>query len=488
MKYQKEVQQKIILNNKYIKMDYKKLGFKCGIEIHQQLQGKKLFCNCPTIIRKENPDFKIKRILRTSAGELGLTDKAALHELNKKKYFIYEGYNDINCLVEMDDEPPHNVNLDALKSALQISKLLNATIPDKIIFMRKIVIDGSNVSGFQRTALVGMNGYLEINGKKINVPTICLEEESCQVIERNNDFDIYNLSRLGIPLIEIATSPDIENPEECKEVASKIGMFLRSLDNCKRGIGSIRQDVKISIKDCERIEIKGFQDLKSIPKVIDNEINRQLKLLKKNEKTMSHVRKAEADFSTSYLRPMPGANRMYPETDILPIEPNLNIKTIETIEQKIENLKKRYNLNDDFAKLVIKNNNFEFEQLFKDYPNIEPKSIVNIIINFPKDIKKRHNIEIKIKDYYKLILEWLNKNQINFSSIEEIILKLNKKEKIDIDDYKTLSDDEINDVVKKIIDDNPSLPIGALMGRCMQQFKGKVEGKKVNETLKKYLK
>jgi Glu-tRNA(Gln) amidotransferase subunit E-like FAD-binding protein len=465
-------------------MDYKKLEFKCGIEIHQQLEGKKLFCNCPTIIRKGNSHFKIKRILRSSAGELGETDKAALHELSKKKYFIYEVYNDINCLVEMDEEPPQ----EAFKSALQISKLLNAKIPDKIIFMRKIVIDGSNVSGFQRTALVGLDGYLVLNGKKINIPTICLEEESCQVVERNNDFDIYNLSRLGIPLLEIATAPDIQTPEECKEVASKIGMFLRSLNNCKRGIGSIRQDVNISIKDCERIEIKGFQDLRSIPKVIDNEIARQLNLLKKGEKTKTHVRKAESDFTTSYLRPMPGVDRMYPETDILPIIPNLNIQLVETIEQKIENLKHKYSLNEDYAKMIIKNDNFNFENLFKKYSKIEPKSILNILINIPKDMKKRHDVEINIEEHYDFIFKALSKEQINFSSVEEILLKLHKNEKINLNDYKTLNEKEINDAIKKIVNENTNLPMGALMGMCMQFFKGKVEGKIVNETLKKYKK
>jgi Glu-tRNA(Gln) amidotransferase subunit E-like FAD-binding protein len=469
-------------------INYNKLGFKCGIEIHQQLEGKKLFCKCPTTIRKNNPHYILKRFLRSSAGEIGKTDKAAKYEETKKKYFLYEGYNDINCLVEQDEEPPHEINEEALSSALQISKLLNATIPEKIIFMRKIVIDGSNVSGFQRTALIGLNGYLEINNKKIGISSICLEEESCQVIKRNDNYDTYNLSRLGIPLIEIATSPDIETPEECKEVASKIGMLLRSLKNCKRGIGSIRQDVNISIKECERIEIKGFQDLRSIPKVIDNEINRQLKLLKKGEKTKTHVRKAEPDFSTSYLRPMPGANRMYPETDIIPIIPNLNIKDIQTIEQQIKDIKKKYNLNDDYAQIILKNKELKIENTFKEYPNIENVLIINLLINIPKEIKKRHNIEININEHYKLILDKLNKNEINNSSIEEILIKLHNKEKINFDNYKPLPLDQIEKEILKIINENKNLPFGALMGKCMQHFKGKVDGKIVNEIINKNLK
>jgi len=228
-------------------MNYKELGFKCGLEIHQQLEGKKLFCNCPTIIRRDEPDFSFDRRLRASAGESGKIDVAASYEQQKNKLFTYQGYDDTTCLVEMDEEPPRPINQDALKSVLQVAKMLNCEIVDKIQVMRKTVVDGSNVSGFQRTALVGMNGWIDVNGKKIRVATICLEEEACQVVKRTKDHDTYNLSRLGIPLLEIATEPDIQNPEECRDAAAKIGMILRSTGACKRGIGSIRQDVNVSI-------------------------------------------------------------------------------------------------------------------------------------------------------------------------------------------------------------------------------------------------
>src|SRR3989344_6727080 len=135
-------------------MDYQKLSFKCGLEIHQQLSGKKLFCDCPTITNKtEAPDFTIKRTLNITAGESGKKDVAAEFEQEKNKTFVYEAYKDCNCLVELDEEPPHRINQEALQTALEVSLLLNAQIVDEIQVMRKIVIDGSNVSGFQRTAL-----------------------------------------------------------------------------------------------------------------------------------------------------------------------------------------------------------------------------------------------------------------------------------------------------------------------------------------------
>lgn len=467
-------------------INYNKLGFKCGIEIHQQLEGKKLFCKCPTIIRKNNPHYILKRFLRSSAGEIGKTDKAAKYEETKKKYFLYEGYNDINCLVEQDEEPPHTINEEALASSIQICSMLNCKISEKIIFMRKIVVDGSNVSGFQRTALIGSNGYIEVEGRKIKIDSICLEEESCQTIKRTEKYDIYNLSRLGIPLIEIATAPDIKNPEECKKVAAKLGMLLRSLKNCKRGIGSIRQDVNISIKKGYRVEIKGFQDLKSIPKIINFEINRQIN---EKEKNVPHVRKAEPDFSTSYLRPMPGANRMYPETDIPLIEADLSkIKIIKTLEEKEKEYEEKYNLNKDFASLAVKfedKNNYNFN--FNNYKKLKAKFVVNFIVNLPKNIKKRYNLDINTRDY-EFLLNELDNNNISESSIEEILVKLAKDEKVNLKDYKTLPVERIEKEILKIINENKNLPFGALMGKCMQQFKGKVDGKIVNEIINKNLK
>ena len=463
-------------------MDYKKLGFKCGIEIHQQLEGKKLFCNCPTIIRKDTPDYSFTRQLRASAGESGNVDKAASFEQQKQKTFVYQGYEDTNCLVEQDEEPPRPVNQKAVETALQVCKMLNCKIVDEIIFMRKVVVDGSNVSGFQRTALVGQDGYVKVNGRKIGIESVCLEEEACQVIKRTDDKDTYNLSRLGIPLIEIATAPDITNPKECQETAAKLGMFLRSTGSCRRGIGSIRQDVNISIKEGYRVEVKGFQDLKSIPKIVEFEINRQIE---EKEKQGPHVRKAQADFTTSFLRPMPGSGRMYPETDIPLVKVDLtNIKEIETLEEKQSELEKNYKLNSDFASIAIKSE-IDFPKIFNKYKNLEPKFIVNTIINLPKEIRKRHNVEIDILENSDFILSALNENKISPSAIEEILLKLNKNEKVNLDNYKTMPIEEIENKIKEILKENEGAPMGALMGKAMAAFQGKVDGKVVNEIIRK---
>ncbi|MGV8086619.1 MAG: Glu-tRNA(Gln) amidotransferase subunit GatE [Candidatus Woesearchaeota archaeon] len=270
------------------KLDYSKIGLKAGLEIHQQLDTKKLFCSCPSIIRDDAPDNTIRRILRASAGETGQVDVAASAEMEKKKTFQYEYYTDSNCLVELDECPPNAMNNDALDLVLQFALMTNSEVVSQIHVMRKTVVDGSNTTGFQRTALIARNGVLnlELSNSEtltVGVDTLCLEEDAARIIKRDKDQDIYRLDRLGIPLIEIATAPDMHTPSEVKEVAAFIGMLLRSTGKVKRGLGTIRQDVNVSVAGGERAEIKGVQDLKLIDMVVELEALRQLTMLKLRE-------------------------------------------------------------------------------------------------------------------------------------------------------------------------------------------------------------
>ncbi len=269
-----------------MKLDYKRLGFRAGIEIHQQLNTSKLFCGCPSEIREDKPDIIVKRRMRAVAGEIGDVDPAALHEFLRGREFIYQAYSDTNCLVELDEEPPHLLNKEALEVALEISMLLNAEIVDEIHVMRKTVIDGSNTSGFQRTMLIAVDGYIDTKSGMVRIPTICLEEDAARKIVERDNITVYRLDRLGIPLIEIGTATDIKSPEHAREVAEKIGMILRTTGKVRRGIGTIRQDLNISIRGGKRIEIKGVQDLRLISKVIKNEIKRQLMLIDVKNKLM----------------------------------------------------------------------------------------------------------------------------------------------------------------------------------------------------------
>ncbi len=468
-------------------MNYEKLQFMCGIEIHQQIEGKKLFCNCPTKIKKEKSDYTFTRKLRASAGETGNIDKAAQYELQKSKEFEYHAYKDSNCLVEQDEEPPHNVNKEALKSAITIAKMLNMKIVDEIQFMRKTVIDGSNVSGFQRTALIGYSGYIEIKGKKIRIETLCLEEESAQTIKRTPTKDYYNISRLGIPLIEIATAPDINTPEECKDAAAKLGMILRSIPNCKRGIGSIRQDVNISINKGNRVEIKGFQDIRRIPQVINKEIQRHEEIIKKGKKVESEVRKVEPNDATTYLRPMPGADRMYPETDIETINTEkIQIKIPETIDEKTKRYQETYKLSKDLAENIVKKETKtekNYEEIFKKYTtkNLTPTNIANIYLSQIPNTEKKQEQKIKQEDIEK-ILDALKKEEVPLSAIQDILTDAAKQE-LNLKKYETINEDEIKKTIKKIIQENENAPTGLIMGKTMTALKGRADGKKVKEIL-----
>lgn len=474
-------------------VNHEKLGFRCGLEIHQQLDTGKLFCKCPCIIKDDNPDFTVKRYLRASASEIGEIDQAALYELQKGKCFIYQGYNSVNCLVELDENPPEEVNREALNIILQVALLLNAKPVDVIQFMRKIVIDGSTVSGFQRTALVAVNGHIETSEGKISIPTICLEEEAAKKVEDTNEYKIYNLSRLCIPLIEIATGPEIKSAQGAKEAAEKIGMILRSVKGIKRGLGSIRQDINLSIKGHPRVEIKGFQDLRSIPKVVEYEIKRQLNTKKKKQRLKSEVRKSEPDFTTSFLRPMPGAGRMYPETDVPLIqitkERLSKIKLPELIAEKVESLEETFNLQPEIAREIIKQE-INFEHFVSQYRNIDPPAIARILVEIPKEIKSRLKLDSSklTEDNFHAVLELINENKISKDAAIEILADLIKFGKIDLNKYKTISDEELKLEIKKIIEQNRVASFSALMGMVMAKFKGKVDGKKVAELIKRYSK
>jgi glutamyl-tRNA(Gln) amidotransferase subunit E len=259
-------------------MDYRALGLKVGLEIHQQLATHKLFCACASALVDAPGGPRFRRRLRPTQSELGEVDAAAIEEAKRRLTFVYEATPN-SCLVDADEEPPHLPNPEALDIALEIALLLNAKPVAEVDFMRKIVIDGSNTAGFQRSALVALDGHLEVGGKGIGVPTLLLEEDAARKLGEAEGEVVYRLDRLGIPLVEIATTPNIETPEEAREVAFAFGSLLRATRKVLRGIGTIREDVNVSIQGGARIEIKGVQELRLIATFVEKEVERQRMLL-----------------------------------------------------------------------------------------------------------------------------------------------------------------------------------------------------------------
>jgi glutamyl-tRNA(Gln) amidotransferase subunit E len=260
--------------------DYEDLGLVAGLEIHQQLDtATKLFCNCPTAIREPSEaERTFTRFLHPTKSELGELDDAALEESMVEREFEYLAY-DTTCLVEADDEPPHRLDSEARDVVMQIAELLDMEVVDQAHVMRKLVIDGSNTSGFQRSSLVAQAGELETSEGPVSVEDLMLEEESAQRVEETDDGVRFSLDRLGIPLVEIGTGPDISSPEQAREAAETIGMLLRSTGKVKRGLGTIRQDVNVSIAEGARVEIKGVQALDQIDEIVRLEVGRQVELL-----------------------------------------------------------------------------------------------------------------------------------------------------------------------------------------------------------------
>jgi len=261
-------------------MDYKKINLMVGIEVHQELATQhKLFCHCPPVLSEIESEFKFLRRLRPSQSELGEVDLAALFEFLKGKTIQYEGDHTTNCLVEMDEEPPGPLDPETLELTLTFALMVGSRPLDEVHVMRKTVVDGSNTGGFQRTCVVSLNGAVKVDGKKYGIQQISLEEDAARNVGEEGNISKYRLDRLGIPLMEITTAPDMHNPTEVQAVALRIGSILRATGKVRRGIGTIRQDINISIMGGKVVEIKGVQDLQMMPTIVEYETLRQLSLL-----------------------------------------------------------------------------------------------------------------------------------------------------------------------------------------------------------------
>jgi len=269
---------------KCLAIDYKKVGLKVGLEIHQQLDtSAKLFCNCKPELFKEEAEITFLRRLRPTQSELGQIDPAAYFEFQKGVQILYEANTSTSCLVETDEEPPHPLNMEAVEICLTAALMMKAKPVDEIHVMRKTVIDGSNTTGFQRTCVIALNGEVKVGEKTVPIQHISLEEDAARKMSQDGNIIRYRIDRLGIPLIEAATAPVINSPKEAEEVALAIGRILRATGKVKRGLGAIRQDLNISIPNGALIEIKGVQELGLLQLVVEHEVQRQLNLMQISE-------------------------------------------------------------------------------------------------------------------------------------------------------------------------------------------------------------
>ncbi len=250
-----------------------------GLEVHQQLRGRKLHSAKPVRqAREEEPYVFIHRRLHTTTSELGETDTAAKREAQRGREYVYAYYPSTSSLVEADEEPPLPPSGDALQAGVAFARMIGARVLRESVVMRKIVVDGSNTSGFQRTMLIALNGELRLKEGRVGIGTVTLEEDAASIIRQDEGRITYDLSRLGVPLIEIATRPDLKTARMVREAALMLGTLLRRLPQARRGLGTIRQDVNVSIPGGARVEIKGVQDVETIDLLVLKEVERQLRL------------------------------------------------------------------------------------------------------------------------------------------------------------------------------------------------------------------
>ena len=619
-------------------LNYEKIGLKVGLEIHQQLAtNKKLFCNCKQI-ESEEYTKKFARKLRISKSEMGEYDPAAIFEKSKSKTILYYSNPESSCLVEEDEEPPHDVDIDAKKIALLIATALNSKIFREIFPMRKMVIDGSNTTGFQRTMLVSQGGNLQVNGMDVGVQSICLEEDAAKLIGDKGKFREYSLDRLGIPLVEIALDPVEGGPKIMKDVALTLGRLLRTTKKVVRGLGSIRQDVNVSVKGGGVVEVKGVQQLEQLEKVVEFEAKRQdglmniakklqeienfevteddivditedmksceskivQKSLKNNNKIRAirfpnfagmfayspyegirlgkeiaelvrfygiggvfhsdelpnygiensdiemikkklmikendgflvialpkekydlvpkqiidrirqakdgvpaETRLATQKGDTVFLRPRPGASRMYPETDIPPVivsndelssaKQNVPKKWHEIISE----LKEKYQLNTQLAEQIFDSDYLELFEKISSNKKISPNFVASVLCSTITNLQRKGmDVNLLKHEMISQTFELLENEQITKESIEIIFENImNGKsssvtEAIQNASMNSLSDEEISESLDKIILENKKIiekqkerAVGPLMGVAMKGLRGKASGEKINKLL-----
>jgi len=265
---------------------YRTLGFRCGLEVHQQLRtARKLFCRCPAGRYQGRGDYhaQLVRHMRPTLSELGEYDGTALMEFKTKKNIIYRIRGDTACTYDIDDTPPFPLNRDALDIAIRIALLLDTSIVGELHITRKQYLDGSIPTGFQRTAIVGIDGGVPVAGRRVGIRQLSVEEDSCREVSDRGHDRVYTTDRLGMPLVETVTEPELLTPDEAAEAANYLRYLARSTGLVNSGIGAAREDVNVSVAGGTRVEIKGVQKLELISKAVESEVQRQTALLEIRE-------------------------------------------------------------------------------------------------------------------------------------------------------------------------------------------------------------
>lgn len=443
--------------------------------------------------------MEVERRQHPVASELGEVDVATQYEAMRNRTFIYQVYPEETCLVELDCEPPHELNREALRIAIEIALLLNCEIPSEIHVMRKTITDGSNTGAFQRTAVIGLNGWLKYGGKRIDIRQVALEEDAAAIVSEEEGKVTYRLNRLGIPLVEISTGI-IKGcqPEQVQEIAYLIGIICRSTGKVKHGIGSIRQDVNVSIRNGPRVEVKGVQELGLLAKVVEKEVERQLGLKRVEHET----RAANPDGTTRFTRPLPGSARMYPETDVLPIPidakwvKEIKAKLPEPWTKKLERFKKKMKLPSAIAIQMISSEYLPlFERVMKKYPRLNAVVAANVFTSTLKDLaRKKIDVARLEEKHHMSLFAALAKKKIVKEALPDLIMNLVQNPDESMADavsrlnLSILRKPELLKTISQIVKDSPGTPKEKLYGIAMGRVRGRADPQEVLKLVSKLVK
>jgi len=482
------------------KINYKRLKLKAGLEIHQQLDTQhKLFCSCSAGMQQRKINMKVGRRQHPVASELGEVDVATQYEAMRNRRFNYQVFPSETCLVELDEEPPHDLNHEALSIAIEIAFLLNCKVPSEIHVMRKTITDGSNTGAFQRTMIVGTNGLLRYGSKKIEITHVCLEEDAAAIVKEEDGKVTYRLSRLGVPLVEISTGLLKDyTPAQVQEIAYLIGIICRSTGRVKHGIGSIRQDVNVSIRNGPRVEIKGIQELGLVAKAVEKEVERQMEL----KKVVHETRAANPDGTTRFTRPLPGAARMYPETDVLPISvehawlKKIKSKLPEPWTTKLTRFKRKLRLSNDLAIQIIGSDYLLlFEKIVKKYPRLNATVVANVFTSTLKDLRRKKIDVKKLEEKHLInIFAALAKRRIVKEAIPELLINFVQNpdepaaEAIRKLNLTILKKPELRKMIAQLVKDSPDTTKDKLYGIAMSRVRGRADPQEVLKLVKRFKK
>ena len=425
------------------------------------------------------------------------------------------------------------MNFACIEMAIKTGFALNFNINKYSVFERKNYFypdlpQGYQISQFEFPILT--EGFINIdnegNQKKIRIERAHLEQDAGKSIhDIDPKFSFIDLNRVGTPLLEIVSYPDLSSAEEVVSYMSSLRQVLMYIDVCDGNMqeGSLRADVNLSVRKKggelgTRCEIKNLNSFKFIRQAIEYEFKRQVDVIESGGKIEQNT--MLFDTSTGETRAMRSKEfshdyRYFPDPDLLPV--NLTQDQIDKVktsvgelpQAKLDKFIKDYNVDKDIAKIITveKQNAILFEKMISE-TDVKPKFIAAWLVGDIFAFIKENNLEVsslnektkEITDLLKLVSDDVISNKAG----KEILPKVLNGQGKPSDIVKELGLEQVSDSgeLEKIIDEaligeeeniskfqgGSDRVLGYFVGKCLKATKGKGNPKLINKILLKRLK